>query len=108
MTVDERDVSHAGGDCQQPDRDAGPVGEAEPAEHEEEQHGDPQFDQERERRQVADSAEDRQLQGARLQLRVGEGVRPAAREKLLALVDEVDEVAGVRPSIEVGQPGGRA
>jgi len=101
-------VSHAGGDCQQPDRDAGPVGEAEPAEHEEEQHGDPQFDQKRERRQIADSTEDDQLQRARLQLGVGEGVRPPAGEQLLALVDEVDKVAGVRPSIEVSQAGGRA
>ena len=107
MAVDERDVSQATRDCQQPDRDPHPVGEPHPAEHVKEQRRDAQLDQERQRSQIVYRPEERQLQGARLQPRVGEGVGPAAREQLLALVDEVDEVAGVRPSIEVGQAGGR-
>ena len=108
VAVDERDVRQPRRDCQQADHEAGPVGEPEPAEHEEKQRRDAEFDQERERSEVAHGAEQRQLEGAGLQLRVGEGVRPAARKKLLALVDEVDEVAGVRPSIEVGKAGGRS
>jgi hypothetical protein len=107
MTVDERDVSQPSSDCQQPDRDAGLVGEAETTEDVEEQRCDAQLDQERQRGQILHCAEERQLQGPRLQPRVGEGVRPAAGEQLLALVDEVDEVAGVLVSIEVGQAGGR-
>jgi hypothetical protein len=100
MTVDEGAVRQAGGNRDEPDCEPDPVTHAEPAQDEQEQAGHGELDQERERREVVDGADHRELQRPGLEYRVGVRVGPIGREQLLALVDEVDEVARVRASIE--------
>ena len=101
-------MSQPSSDRQQSDREPRTVGERQPAEHEEKERGHAQLDQEGKRGHVADGPEERELQRAGLQLGVRVRVRPAGREQLLALVDEVAEVAGIRPPIEVGKAGRRS
>ena len=107
MAVGEGEVRQAGCDGGQAGGEPDPVADSEPAEHQQQQRDRAELDHECERGEVPDGAEQDELQGPGLEHRVGEGARPGPREQLLAPVDEVDEVAGIRPSIEGGHTGGR-
>ena len=101
VTVDEGPLGQSCRNGEHSDDEPHAVTDVNPAEDVEQQGGNRELDHERERGEVANRAEDDELERAGLQHRVGEGVRPVGREELFAAVDEVNEVAGIRPSIEV-------
>ena len=87
-----------------PGRESQAVADAEPSEHEQQECGRSELEHEREHGQIPHGAEQQQLQRPGLEHRVRERVRPPAGEQLLAAMDEVHEVAGIRPSIEGRHP----
>ena len=106
MAVDERDVRQPSEDGQQADNEPDPIRRTDTTRDEQQQPRNAELDQKRQRRHVPDGAEDHELQRSRLQHRIGESARPAAGQQVLAAVDEVDEVAGIAPAVEVGGNGG--
>ena len=101
MSVHEADVRQACTDGQEPDQEPDAVARSEAAGDVEQQRRDGQLDHEGERGQVPHGAEGDQLERARLEYRIGESAGPTAREQVLAAMDEVDEVAGIGPAVEV-------
>jgi len=108
MSVDECPLRQTGCHGEDADEQADAIADLHLPEHVEQEDRDRQLEQERKRREVANCPEDHQLQRAGLKHRVRERVRPAPGKQLLALVHEVDEVARIRPSIEVGADGREA
>jgi len=100
MAVDEGSVGQPGRDGQQADAQPDPIAHAELPQDEQQQRRDPKLQHECEGRQVPHGPKQDELQRARLEHRIGEGVRPAAGEQQFATVHEVDEVSRVRRSIE--------
>ena len=103
MAVGKSEVRQADADRGQPARKTPAIGDTDPAEHSKEQRRDAELDDERKRGEVPHGAEQDELQRPGLEHRIGESVRPPRRQQLLPTVHEVDEVAGIRPSIEVGR-----
>ena len=108
MPVDECPLRQTGGHGEDADEQPDAIADLHLPEHVEQEDRDRQLEHKRKGREVANRPEDHQLQRAGLKHRVREGVRPASGKQLLAFVDEVDEVARIRPSIEVGAAGREA